>query len=250
MPPKYVLETDFLGFLLHGGFLLLLFLSILSCSDTEKPVQLMSQSQPTKEGTKVLYEIGGTRFSIPIEYHYSVYRKFGAWPQPKKEYTKVEGFDLVAILPDLSPFSSSNRYEFEKPGFGSRLELSIREDDASLLSLSSYLARLSERGVLEEKGDGPRLDGLVHYVDYKFFDRQNGRKAPEKDWDDLFLFPEWNEKKYFLMRCGRSGVSQNCKVVEQWRGRFIVEYSFNRDRMSEWKEIRKNLFVLLEAFLK
>lgn len=179
---------------------------------------------------------GSTTFRVPKNYLYQRDIMRGG---------KVRGFSVEVLLPDMTPYNDSLKYEFDEcRGFCRRLNISIHEPamegewlDYALSSMLKHV-KVSGNGTGSRSGDGIEL-GLTHY-------KELGSKIDQTEGYARFTSDGRTDFYYTCLKEG-SGPSPFCTGHMEYAG-LTIEYDHHRRYLADWQEIQQKIQQLLESF--
>lgn len=190
---------------------------------------------------KVRYILDEKYYAIPLGYHWWDHVKYSQWPYPKEGFTKVGAITLFALLPDLEPYSSATKNEFDqKVGLGNIVDILVEESYRRSKPLADIMRDKGNRLELIDRESSYAV-GLLHYVD-----KGISTTAPE-DWIDIYI-PEINLGFDFWIECKRTGISRPCVVTESHSDFPYLTYTFSIDHLSQWRRIHDGVISLLEKY--
>lgn len=192
-----------------------------------------SMQPPPRLDTPVKYSINGQKMQIPLRYHYwESVKRSNRWPRPKPGFREVEHLEITALLPDLAPYRDDNRLEFEKPGHGNRISISLGKN--TLRPLPEYLAIIGGRLTAQSS----TLPGLS---------RLSEPRGSNNVMEDLYLKTD-TTGAYFTMRCVHNVPSPGCKVTRIDENGLVLMYSFSATYLEYWNDIGESIDALMAGF--
>ncbi len=204
----------------------------------DKPATLAEAKQLA---FRVILKNTGLRFDIPATYDYSGYvRNQRQWPRPSQDEIhnvkrrEVDYIGITALLPDMESYTEQNAAEFEKPGWGRKVRVSMTHLPRA--NWFYYFEHFAYR--LQRLPDSPEVPGMLHYRD---LDLKN----------EVFLSHDHAVKELTRIVCDAQippPSSPDCKVETLYLDRFYFEYRFGRPYLSQWREIDRKLKTLYDQF--
>lgn len=180
--------------------------------------------------------VGTTTFHVPRSYLYQKDLMRGG---------KVWGFNLEVLLPDMTPYNDSLKYEFDEcRGNCRRINIFIHppamQGDWLDYALSMYLNQVKEsgNGAGSRDGDGNEF-GLIHY-------REFGSQILKRDGFARFN-PDGKASFYYECLKDGSAPSPGCTGYMEYGG-LTVEYHHHRRYLANWQEIQHKVLQLLKSF--
>ena len=189
-----------------------------------------------------VYVIGSKRYEVPVNYQFTHNLFHGVTDGSKS--IKVDSFSISALLPNLDPYTDENKQQFLEGGYGNKINILVRRHDGEI-SLTDYLFRLNESGLLREGDKTRNVEGLTNYI------LTLGPSGPESSLKDLYVSNNNNDEKYMLARCKRVSekiVSPSCFVRYVPSEEIVVEYYMHRKFISRWSEINNKIKLLINGF--
>jgi len=216
------------------GVLVLGLSVVAGCSDRPTSDEVKKQSEQNLQNGVVRVEIGGHRFDIPVRYMYwQGFEKHGHWPRPKEGIVKVDYITVDALLPDMRPYSEAHRKSFEMLGVGDKIHMTI-----------SYQKGHTHRNFgppppssgTEAPVASDEAPGLIIYKD------------KGKGGLDGLIFPSTSYPIRFACFQKKNENSPLCSVTSIYKGGPILEYSYARRYISQWREIDEWVKTLFDRF--
>jgi hypothetical protein len=190
---------------------------------------------------RVILKNTGIRFDIPVTYDYSGFvRKQRQWLRPSRDEVhgakrrEVDYIVITALLPDMEPYTEENAAEFEKPGWGRKVRVSMTHMPRA--NWPYYFEHFAHR--LERLPDFPEVPRMLHYRDLYLK-------------NEVFLSHDHAVKDLIRIICDAQVPPPpfpNCKVATLYLNRFYFEYSFGRPYLPQWREIDRKLKALYDQF--
>ncbi|MBG0812335.1 hypothetical protein IY145_23600 [Methylosinus sp. H3A] len=191
------------------------------------PAHAEAPSEPACKADCVQALVNGLHLSIPRVYFAS---------PPKGDGTNHDIF-LSALLPDLAPATRKNRLAVPSAvwgeGWGPTLNMLIEEPRAA--TFHTILKAHLGRDVLT--GSYPIWDGL----------ETASSEDPHQQNDGFFLRED--DKLNFIMTCTINGTVNFPACVEFFFYRnALVQLTFGRHRISDWRSIRDSAIAFIDRF--
>lgn len=191
------------------------------------PPRAEAPSEPACKSDCVHVAVNGLHLSIPRAY----------FAYPPKEDGSEQGIFLKALLPDLVPATRSNQLavpsEVWGQGWGPMLNLLIEEPRAATFHtiLKAHLGRDALTGSY------PIWDGL-----------ETASSEDPHQQNDGFFLRERGELN-FVMTCTKHGTASFPACVEFFFYRnALVQLTFGRPRIADWRLIRNNAIAFIDRF--
>ena len=205
-------------------------ISALLCACTEQAPVTMEEAKRVS----IRARVGSVDFNVPVTFHSWEYRATGQWPRPFRTRQKVDYLRFNALLPDMEPYTEDNAAEYNRPGWGNRVQISMT--NRKKVDWEHYFRMVGPR--LRQTTEPPELPGMIHYLD-------TARKH------DIYLSHDHPTSDLVEVDCDRPapGMFPDCQVMTRYRnGEFHLEYAFAREHVTEWREIDRKVKALLDRF--
>lgn len=215
-------------------------MTISACSAKEKspPMSLEEASH-----LKFRVSVEGVPFDVPVTYAHSEYVMFKSWPRVPKEQTEgksrpqVDSVKITALLPDIEPYTEKNAAEFDKLGYGKKIEVHMSHRS---VNWPYYFKHFFNR--LKRLPDSPEVPAMLRYLDA--VTKHEVFLSADKPQDDLIRIichsQEFDSKP---------APSPSCHVETVFLNRFEFSYSFHRNYLGQWREIDRKLKARYEEFI-
>ncbi|MDX1253615.1 MAG: hypothetical protein IDH49_15455 [Gammaproteobacteria bacterium] len=192
------------------------------------------------ESEVIRIEMEGHRYNVPMRYAYGqAIEKRGYWPTAKPERVKVGALSLSVLLPDLKPYYPEDEARWKVKGHGERLEVDITGSSGS----QGWLHQLRDRYLRGEEKLSTRMPdayGLTRFA----FKRMEDAYFPIGDDFELIIScdknPENLDPKNFY--------SPSCRVKSNYKADIVLEYTYARKYLQNWRQIDTDLKTLFDRF--
>lgn len=168
------------------------------------------------------------------DHHYAIPKAY-IWDSTALKGGVLNGVNMHAILPDMLPYRKDYAEEFKKPGSPHKI-LILLERRPDIFSNKRTLRLYQEKYIDDPPSVGP--DNLMKYQFARTFSR-----------DELFVNEENKENPVVIM-CKREKLVPypNCTSVIEYKKDLIINIAFSKSKLSEWREIQKNVTDLILKF--
>lgn len=178
--------------------------------------------------------IGNVDFDMPVNFNSWDYRATGQWSRPSRARERVDYLRFNALLPDMAPYTEDNAAEYNRPGWGNTVQISMT--DRKTVDWAYYFNMVGPR--LRQTTEPPDLSGMIHYLD-------------TVTNHDIYLSHDHPTPDLVEVDCRRPepGIFPDCQVTTRYRnGEFHLEYAFAREHIADWREIDRKVKALLDQF--
>lgn len=187
---------------------------------------------------KFRVSVEGVAFDVPVNYSHSEYAMFKAWPRPPqaqvegRERPKVDVIKIIALLPDMEPYTEANATEFDRNDWGRKVSGYLTK---RRVNWKYYFDNFAHR--LERLPGSPEVPGMLHYRDLD-------TKA------DVYFSHDHPDPELIRILCKDSQGRKfpSCKVQTVYRDRFDFEITFARPYLGQWRDIERKSKALLDRF--
>jgi hypothetical protein len=203
---------------------------MLLCACTERAPVTMEEAMNMSYRVR----IGNVDFDMPVNFNSWDYRATGQWSRPSRVRERVDYLRFNALLSDMAPYTEDNAAEYNRPGWGSRVQISMT--DREKVDWVYYFNMVGPR--LRQTTEPPDLPGMIHYVEVD-------------TGDDVYLSHDHPTSNLVRVDCRYAGAVPfpSCKVTTRYRnGEFHLEYAFAREHIGDWREIDRKVKALLDRF--
>ncbi len=217
-------------------------------SGSAKPLSPAEQGRflPQQNGPVGAYPLGPITFHIPKGFRPGYYQS--GTPDG------AGAIMLFALLPDLSPETPENKAEFDQPGWGRKVMISIEYEQGR--NSGKDLQKRYEDSLLEKSNS---------WTEGAYSVRQ---MASAKGYNDIpgerdYYFANFAKPRFFVCDDHRlgvlKGVTEICEITEarhsqvfkldkNGRSPFIIDYNFNRIYTKSVNDIDQKIQNLVDGF--
>jgi hypothetical protein len=184
--------------------------------------------------------VEGVAFDVPVNYHHEEFAMLKVWPRPpqaqveRRERPKVDVIKITALLPDVEPYTEANAVEFEKPGWGKKVEAYMTK---RRVNWKYYFDNFSQR--LVKLPESPEVSGMLHYRD-------------SLARHDVYFSHDHPDPNLTRIICPDSSIdkapSPSCHVQTVYMDRFDLKITFARPYLGQWRDIERKLKALFDRF--
>lgn len=214
--------------------------AILSIAAILTPVNAGSASSPSLsqvfDERKVLVEIAGENFDIPIKYFYEHYEwTRGKWPTPKTERVHKDMVRIAAYIPGMKQWSPELAEEFSQ--MGEKLNIAwITIDGNSTENWLENAMRLRS-GTQREASNEESLHNLQAF------------KSDSNKDETYYLKIKSEEKSPFAIFC-TTAARRYCRVKFTHKNNIIVHYMLPKKHLKKWEEVHHDTVKLINSFIE
>lgn len=195
----------------------------------------------TPEEVKTLkfrVSVEGVAFDVPVNYSHSEYAMFKAWPRPPqaqvegRERPKVDVIKIIALLPDMEPYTEANATEFDRNDWGRKVSGYLTK---RRVNWKYYFDNVGPR--LKRLSDSPEVPGMLYYRD----------PAAKHDVYLSHDHPDPNVTR-IICKDPEKGKFPDCNVYTVYLDRFDFQITFARPYLGQWRDIERKSKALLDRF--
>lgn len=183
--------------------------------------------------------VGGVAFDVPVNYHHQDYELLRQWPRPPdgqlegRERTPVDYIRIYALLPDMAGYTESNAREFDTPGWGRKVGISMTHRQRIIWKY--YFENTAPR--LRPDPESRQVPGMIHFID--------------TTGQDIYLSHDHPNKDIVRIICDLDSAAPSpaCQVDTKYGEKaFELTYNFSLQYLSRWREIDHSIKALLDRF--
>ena len=215
------------------------FVGIGSVFTLAKPQANLTLEQAAK--LKFRVSVKHAPFDIPVNYSYTDYSYLKKWPHPSQgeingtERREVDYIKVIALLPDMSPYTSENAAEFEAPGWGKKVKVLFGHKRH--FHWDSYIKSRPEQIKSSELPNMLEYWGLTKST--TVFVSSDHMVKIECSMPKAVLYPSCT-----VMRPYKYKTETGATIHPE----FFITYHFSRDYIQQWHGIDKKVEVLIDQF--
>lgn len=208
----------------------------------------------TEEAQRTYFRmrLGGLDFDVPASYFFQDFKTIGAgklWPRPLyTERQKVDVFTITGLLPDMSPYTTENAAEFERLGWGKKVQAQISL--GAIVDWTYYFAHAGTRlRRLPASNETPR--GFMRFLDQAVVpDLPPERKLQVEK--EVFMNSDKPVPGLVRILCALPGgaPSPSCEVITEYRQEYRLKYWFSRDYLGQWEEVDRAVKAVFDRFIE
>lgn len=166
---------------------------------------------------------------------------FNTWESPTQgeldgtERKEVDYIKVVALLPDMSPYTIENAAEFDRRGWGRKVTVLFGQEknlDLSYIRKFEQMEKSKLPGMLQYKGEDSFNDEYIS-PDYLIRARCS-KEPPKKDW-----FPSCEVLRPYIYK--QKNGNKSFPV-------YHLRYHFSAEYMQQWREIDAQVQALFDRF--
>jgi hypothetical protein len=200
--------------------------------------------------------VDGVAFDVPLTYHFRGYdQKEHGWTDVSKgqiagtERPVVDYIHIVALVPDLAPMNEENLADFEVPGWGKTVMVSLTH---IMQPWDHYFKDVLPNA--EKRPESPEVLGMLHYY------------QTEIGSSDIYLSNGYATPDLTMITCRDQKVdpvpSPSCQIETSYYpppavlaslhkegAIFRLKYEFSSQYLSRWRDIDKKLKSLFDQFV-
>ena len=187
----------------------------------------------------VRVEIEDHLYDVPMRYFYwQAFEKLGRWPTAKPGRVKVKALSVSALLPELKPYYPEDDARWKARGQGERVQATI----TSSFGPQDWFQRYSGRYLNGEAKFYIRGENVYNLISFIPTGRLDEQYFPIDNTVELSISCSKPRKEY------KGSFSPGCSVTSNYKSGLVLEYSFGKDYLPNWRDIDLSLKSLFDKF--